>query len=154
MTSKSVKEVVDKMSLPAFVRLSRSFWDDARNGTAAEMLQFVMSQLTALTAHCRISTLELPRCQACCRCNPRLYRLAGVLANLNLTYNYDAIEPGCTCAWSCGMKRKICDMSDELNASLVAVESILLRMQEVNDTQDYHLLPGLLRELERAAGRR
>jgi hypothetical protein len=32
-TSKTVKEVVDKMRLPAGVRLSRSFWDDARNGT-------------------------------------------------------------------------------------------------------------------------
>ena len=31
-TSKRVKEVVDKMRLPAVVRLSRSFWD-ARNGT-------------------------------------------------------------------------------------------------------------------------
>jgi hypothetical protein len=32
-TSKRVKEVVDKMRLPAVVRLSRSFWDDARDGT-------------------------------------------------------------------------------------------------------------------------
>ena len=31
-TSKKVKEVVDKMRLPAVVRLSRSFWDDTRNG--------------------------------------------------------------------------------------------------------------------------
>jgi predicted DNA-binding ribbon-helix-helix protein len=33
-TSKRVKEIVDKMLLPAVVRavrLSRSFWDDARN---------------------------------------------------------------------------------------------------------------------------
>ena len=35
-TSKRVKEVVDKMRLPAVVRLSRSFLHDARNGTAAE----------------------------------------------------------------------------------------------------------------------
>jgi hypothetical protein len=32
-TSKRVKEVVDKMHLPAVVRLSRSFWDDTRKGT-------------------------------------------------------------------------------------------------------------------------
>ena len=49
-TSKRVKEVVDKMRLPAAVRLCRSFWDDARNGTAAEKLQFVMMQLTLATA--------------------------------------------------------------------------------------------------------
>lgn len=91
MTSKSVKEVVDKMSLPAVVRLSRSFWDDARNGTAAEKRQFVRSQLTALTAQYRISALELPTCcKTCCLCNARL---AGVLAkcpalraHLNLTW--------------------------------------------------------------------
>ena len=148
MTSKSVKEVVDKMSLQAVVRLSRSFWDDACNGTAAEMLQFVMSQLTALTAHCRISTLELPRCKTCCLCNARL---AGVLAkcpalaHLNLTYN--AIAPGCTC----GMKRKMCE-PDNLDASLVAVESIIRRIELVNGPQDYHLLPGLMRELDIIAG--
>ncbi len=32
-TSKRVKEVVDKMHLPAVVRLSRSFWDDTLKGT-------------------------------------------------------------------------------------------------------------------------
>ena len=41
-TSKRVKEVVDKMRLPAVVRLSRSFWHDARNGTEDAKLQFVL----------------------------------------------------------------------------------------------------------------
>jgi hypothetical protein len=66
MTSKRVKEIVDKMRLPAVVRLSRSFWNDARNCTewhavtwhamarrkraAAEKLQFVMRQLALMTA--------------------------------------------------------------------------------------------------------
>jgi hypothetical protein len=49
-TSKRVKEVVDKMRMPAVVRLSRSFWDDARNGTAAKKPKFVMRQLTLMTA--------------------------------------------------------------------------------------------------------
>ncbi len=49
-TSKRVKEVVDKMRLPAVVRLSRSFWGDARNGTAAEKLESVMRQLPLMTA--------------------------------------------------------------------------------------------------------
>ncbi len=47
-TSKRVKEVVDK--LPAVVRLSRSFWNDARNGTAAEKLLLVLRQLPLRTA--------------------------------------------------------------------------------------------------------
>jgi hypothetical protein len=58
-TSKRVKEVVDKMRLPAVVRLSRSFWDDARNGTEKGKRQFVLRQLTAMAAQCRIATLEL-----------------------------------------------------------------------------------------------
>ena len=61
-TSKKVKEAVDKMRLPAVVRLSRSFWDDARNGTGEEKRQVVLRQLAAMTGWCRISTLELPRC--------------------------------------------------------------------------------------------
>ncbi len=61
-TSKRVKEVVGKMRLPAFVRLSRTFWSEARNGIAAEKLQIVMRQLPLMTAWCRISTLKLPRC--------------------------------------------------------------------------------------------
>jgi len=50
MTSKRVKEVVDKMRLPAVVRLSRSFWYDPRNGTEKEKRQFVLRQLTVMTA--------------------------------------------------------------------------------------------------------
>ena len=71
-TSKRVKEVVDKMRLPAVVRLSRSFWDDARNGTAAEKLKFVMSQLVVGRAphhHTRAAALwnEKTRCREACR---------------------------------------------------------------------------------------
>jgi Ran GTPase-activating protein (RanGAP) involved in mRNA processing and transport len=61
-TSKRVKEVVDKMRLPAVVRLSRSFWNDARNGTEKEKRQFVLRQLTGMSARCSITTLELRRC--------------------------------------------------------------------------------------------
>jgi hypothetical protein len=49
-TSKRVREVVDKMRLPAVVRLSRSFVDDARNGTYQGKRQFVLRQLTFMTA--------------------------------------------------------------------------------------------------------
>ena len=55
-TSKRVNEVVDNMRLPAVVRLSRCFWGDARNGTDAEKLPFVMRQprFTVATARYRI----------------------------------------------------------------------------------------------------
>ncbi len=71
-TSKRVKEVVDKMRLPAVVRLSWRFW-----ATPAEKLQFVMRQLPLITAWCRISTLALPRCDMR---GQDAERLAGVLA--------------------------------------------------------------------------
>ncbi len=55
--SKRVKEVVDKMRLPAVVRLRNSFFGydarkitaDDRKITAAEKLQFVMRQLPLMT---------------------------------------------------------------------------------------------------------
>jgi Ran GTPase-activating protein (RanGAP) involved in mRNA processing and transport len=89
-TSKRVKEAVDKMCLPAVVRLSRSFWSDARNGTAAEKLQFVLRQLTSLTDRCRIKILEQPLCEMR---GQNVERLAGVLGqcadltHINLSYN-------------------------------------------------------------------
>jgi hypothetical protein len=58
-TSKRVKKEVDKMRLPVVVRLSRKFWDDARNGTEKAKLQFVFMHLAAMTDRCRITTLEL-----------------------------------------------------------------------------------------------
>jgi hypothetical protein len=87
-TSKRVKEVVDKMRLPAVVRLSMSFCDDARLGTAKR--QFVLRQLAAFTARWHIITLELPRCGMK---GQDAERLAEVLAqcpaqaHLHLSYN-------------------------------------------------------------------
>ncbi len=51
-TSNRVKVVVDKMRLPAVVRLSRSFWGDARNETEKEKRQFVLRQLMGMSAWC------------------------------------------------------------------------------------------------------
>jgi hypothetical protein len=80
------------MRLPAVVRLSRSFWYDARNGKFAEKLQIVMRQLPLMTAWCRITTLELP----CCDIKGQdAEKLAGVLAqcpalaHLDLSHNYN-----------------------------------------------------------------
>jgi hypothetical protein len=77
-TSKRVKEVVDKMCLPAVVRLSRSFRDDARNGTAAEKLQFVMRQLQLITTYGAASSHS--SCRAVELKGQDAERLAGVLA--------------------------------------------------------------------------
>jgi hypothetical protein len=89
-TSKRVKEVVDKMRLPAVVRLSRSFWNDARNGTGEAKLQFVLRQLAAMTAWCRITTLELPNCKIIGQDAERLAEVLAqcpALAHLDLSGN-------------------------------------------------------------------
>jgi hypothetical protein len=54
MTSKRVKELVDKIRPPAVVRWRRCFLAAKLNGTAAEKLQLVFRQLAALTAGCRV----------------------------------------------------------------------------------------------------
>jgi hypothetical protein len=91
-TSKRVREIVDKMHLPAVVRLSRSFWRDARNGTAKEKRQFVLRQLTFMSARCRITTLELG---CCAMTGPHAEWLAGgvlaqcpALVHLDLSGNH------------------------------------------------------------------
>ena len=79
------------MRLPAVVRLSRSFWDDARNGTREAKLEFIMRQLAALTARCLVTKLELPKCEME---GPDAERLAGLLeqcpalVHLDLRGNY------------------------------------------------------------------
>ena len=85
-TSKRVKEVLDKMRLPAVVRLSTSFWGDARKGTEKEKRQFVLRQLTAVTARCRITTLELRNCAITA---PHAEWLAAVLAQCTALAHLD-----------------------------------------------------------------
>jgi len=91
MSSKKVREAVDKIRPPAVVCLSRSFWGGQsairllfvvrklifRKGTAAEKLKFVLSKLALMTVWCRITRLEL------CSCDMKgrdAERLAEVLA--------------------------------------------------------------------------
>jgi hypothetical protein len=89
-TSKRVKEVVDKMRLPAVVRLSWSFWRDARNGTETEKRHFVLRQLTGMSARCCITTLEL---RGCAMTGPHAGWLAGgVLAQCRALVHLDLSE--------------------------------------------------------------
>ena len=85
--SKTVKEVVGKMSLTPVVRLSRSFWDDTHNGTEKEKRQFVLRKLTFMTVRCLITTLEL--C-SCAMTGPHVEWLAGgVLAQCRALVHLD-----------------------------------------------------------------
>ena len=63
MTSKRVKEVVDKMRLPCVVALRRSFWfDDPRRDTAPQRMKRVLAQLATMPARCHITTLVMSSC--------------------------------------------------------------------------------------------
>jgi len=63
MTSKTVKEVVDRVRPPAVVRLKKSFWNNASNGTVDQKLKRILAPLAAMTARCRITKLQLDRCE-------------------------------------------------------------------------------------------
>ena len=77
MTSKRVKDVVDRARLPAVVGLRRSFLDDARHGTFSQKLKLVFAQLVLLVERCRITGIDLSFCQMK---GKNVERLAGVIA--------------------------------------------------------------------------
>ena len=77
MTSKEMRDAVDKLRPPAVVRLSRTFCNDPRNGTAADSLQHVLIRLALLPVRCRITTLSI---YGCCIPAQQVDLLAGVLA--------------------------------------------------------------------------
>ncbi len=68
-TSKSVKEQVDKMRLPAVVRECRRWSDAMRMSTwpDSKKLEIVMNQLPLMTAWCRLTTLEVHGLRDCPR---------------------------------------------------------------------------------------
>lgn len=91
MTSKRVKEAIDKIRPPTEIILNKSFWTDSfhYNSTTNEKLEFIMRQLISLVNTCQITRLELP----CCNMSIQLERLEKTLTqcksltNLNLYNN-------------------------------------------------------------------
>ena len=61
MTSKKIKDAIDKIRPPTEVILNMSFWSDIRDCTASEKIQLVTRQLSMLATTCLITRLELPR---------------------------------------------------------------------------------------------
>jgi Ran GTPase-activating protein (RanGAP) involved in mRNA processing and transport len=90
MTSKQIKEIIDKMRLPVVVHLNMSFWNKIYNGTFNEKRQLVIRHLEVLASTCQITCLELPYTM---NIHCYLERLKEVLAqcksltNLNLYNN-------------------------------------------------------------------
>jgi hypothetical protein len=93
-TSKKIKNIIDKMRLPADVRWSWRFWNDSQNGTTEEKLNFIMKQLKQMTSYYKITTLVLK----CCNIQINLQQLIEVLGQcpslkkLNLKRNNISAE--------------------------------------------------------------
>ena len=89
MTSKSVKNAVDKLRPPAIVRLSRTFLDTVVCCKRGRLLH-ILTELEKMTSRCRITILDLENCGMS---DQDAERLAGVLAQcpalafLDLSYN-------------------------------------------------------------------
>ena len=77
MTSKKVKDVMDRVHLPAVVRVRRSFLNDPARGTVTQRLKQIFAQLVLLVDRCRITGIELSGCQMK---GKYVESLAGVLA--------------------------------------------------------------------------
>lgn len=83
MTSKRFKQAVDKLRVPTFVKLRRSFWDDVRDSTAAERLQHILTHLEEIISLFQITELDLQACNLNGQDDGiflEIPRLAGVLA--------------------------------------------------------------------------
>jgi hypothetical protein len=59
MTSKRVKDALDKLRPPTTAILSRAFWQDVRNGNEVERLEHILAQLEKMASRCRITRLVL-----------------------------------------------------------------------------------------------
>jgi hypothetical protein len=75
-TSKRVKEVVDKMRLPAFVCLNRSFLANVAPEAVHRKMKRIPEQLSLIPSWCHITRLELP---ACAMTGGNIEKLARVL---------------------------------------------------------------------------
>ena len=91
MTSKNVKEVVEKLRPPAVVKASKAFRADARHGTAAEQLQHILRQLEKMTCQCHITRLDLSSCSIS---GQDAERLAGLLAQCPGLFELDLTGSG------------------------------------------------------------
>jgi len=101
-TSKKVKKIVDKMRLPAVVRLSWSFWFDPDNGSKEEKHQFFHEKIAFMTTWSSINRLDLCSCQisgsnAECEWLGKLLTLCPALTSLDLSGEGDYVHDEAVC---------------------------------------------------------
>lgn len=62
MTSNEIRNIINKMNIPAIVHWKWKFWSEPLNGTTEVKLKFIMTQLKQITYLYKITTLVLRRC--------------------------------------------------------------------------------------------
>jgi Ran GTPase-activating protein (RanGAP) involved in mRNA processing and transport len=94
MTSKTVKDTIDKMgpSLPAVVRLKRSFLNNRRICTTEENLKKALDQALDTARRCNIITLDVSRCNINCEIKRLLELLNHCKGLLDLNLGNNQIE--------------------------------------------------------------
>lgn len=94
MTSKTVKETIDKMgpSIPVVVRLKRSFLNNSRVCTTEENLKKALDQAIETARRCNIITLDVSRCNINCEIKRILELLKHCKGLLDLNLGNNQIE--------------------------------------------------------------
>ena len=62
MTTKKIRDIINKINIPAIVCLKWQFWSDQHNGSTEVKLEFITKQLITKTNLYKITTLVLRRC--------------------------------------------------------------------------------------------
>jgi Leucine-rich repeat (LRR) protein len=62
MTSKKIRNIINKMNIPAIVHWKWKFWSEPLNGSTEVKLKIIMTQLKQITYLYKITTLILRRC--------------------------------------------------------------------------------------------
>lgn len=62
MTSNEIRNIINKMNIPAIVHWKWKFWSDPHNGSTKVKLEFIMKQLMTTSYLYKITTLVLRRC--------------------------------------------------------------------------------------------
>jgi hypothetical protein len=89
MTSKKVKEAVDKLCPPVVVCLSKKFYKDTVNFTSSQIVLHILTQFSTLPSLCRITTANLSGCKIK---GKDAHRLAEVLQQCPALHHLDLAD--------------------------------------------------------------
>lgn len=85
MTSNEIRNIINKMNIPAIVQWNWKFWSESLNGSTEVKLKFIMTQLMTTSYLYKITTLVL----RCCDIQIIVKKLAKVLKNCPMLEKLD-----------------------------------------------------------------